>query len=192
MYISSVGLEWHPREPKTQTRVPIMTENIPFTIRNEPWCPVRVKEASGSSHHRPIPETWKRFSTHYPAQSLVLRPVLWLAAVYSDWVRMHIWPATFVSVWQHVRLCEQTSLRYCLPVAGTESSQRNKTTTGLQASQRPVSWRPATVKWRQFSQSNRHSTVGTRQIEYREALPSSVNVQSYLTSSLADDDNASW
>ena len=57
------------------------------------------------------------------------------------------------------------------------------------AVQRPVSWRPTTVRWRQ---SNRHSTIGTRQTEYHEALPSSVNVQSHLTSSFADDDNASW
>ena len=51
----------------------------------------------------------------------------------------------------------------------------------------PVSWRPTTVKWRQFSQSNRHSKardtpalrhsiIGTRQTEYHEALPSSANV----------------
>ena len=56
----------------------------------------------------------------------------------------------------------------------------------------PVSWRPTTVKWRQFSQSNRHFTIGTRQTECHEALPSSANVQSHLTSSLADDGNASW
>ena len=56
----------------------------------------------------------------------------------------------------------------------------------------PVSWRSTTVKWRQFSQSNRHSTIGTRQSEYHEALPSSANVQSHLTSSFADDGNASW
>ena len=40
----------------------------------------------------------------------------------------------------------------------------------------PVLWRPATVKWRQSSQSNRHSTIGTRQTEYHEVLPSSANV----------------
>ena len=56
----------------------------------------------------------------------------------------------------------------------------------------PVSWRPTTVKWRQSSQSNRHSTIGTRQTECHEALPSSANVQSHLTSSFADDGNASW
>ena len=55
----------------------------------------------------------------------------------------------------------------------------------------PVSWRPTTVKCRQFSQSNRHSTIGTRQTEYHEALPSSVNVQSHLTSSFVDDGHAS-
>ena len=58
--------------------------------------------------------------------------------------------------------------------------------------QGPVSWRPTTVKWRQFSQSNRHSTIGTRQTEYHEALPSSANMQSPLTSSFAVDGNASW
>ena len=55
----------------------------------------------------------------------------------------------------------------------------------------PVAWRPTTVKWRQSLQSNRHSTVGTRQTEYHEALPSTANVQSHLTS-FADDGNASW
>ena len=37
-----------------------------------------------------------------------------------------------------------------------------------------------------------HSTIGTRQTEYREALPSSASVQSRLTSSFTDDGNASW
>ena len=41
------------------------------------------------------------------------------------------------------------------------------------------------------SQSNRHSTIGTRQTDYHEALPSSANVQSHLTSSFANDGNAS-
>ena len=50
----------------------------------------------------------------------------------------------------------------------------------------PVTWRPTTV-----SLSNRHSTIGTRQAEYHEALPSSANVQSHFTSSFADDGNAS-
>ena len=58
--------------------------------------------------------------------------------------------------------------------------------------QGPASWRPTTVKWRQFSQSNRHYTIGTRQTKYHEVLPSSANVQSHLTSSFADDGNASW
>ena len=56
----------------------------------------------------------------------------------------------------------------------------------------PVSWRPTTVKWWQSSQSNRHSTIGTPQTQYHEELPSSANVQSHLTSSFADDGNASW
>ena len=38
--------------------------------------------------------------------------------------------------------------------------------------QGPVSRRPTTVKWWQFFQSIRHSTTGTRQTEYHEALPS--------------------
>ena len=46
--------------------------------------------------------------------------------------------------------------------------------------QGPVSWRPMIVKWRQFSQSNRHSTMDTRQTEYHEALPSSANVLSLV------------
>ena len=54
----------------------------------------------------------------------------------------------------------------------------------------PVSWRPTTVKWRQFSQSNRHSTIITRQTEYHKALPSSAKVQSHLSSLFTDDGKA--
>ena len=36
--------------------------------------------------------------------------------------------------------------------------------------QGPVSWRLTTVKWQQFSQFNRHSTIGTQQTEYHEAV----------------------
>ena len=56
----------------------------------------------------------------------------------------------------------------------------------------PVSWRLTTIKWRQSSQSNRYFTIATRQTNYHEALPLSVNVQSHLTSLFADDGNASW
>ena len=56
----------------------------------------------------------------------------------------------------------------------------------------PVSWRSMAFKWWQFSQSNRHSTIPTRQTEYREVLPSSAYMQSHLTSSFADIVNASW
>ena len=58
--------------------------------------------------------------------------------------------------------------------------------TNVRGDQGQVSWRPTTVKRRQFSQS----TVGTGQTEYHEALPSSANVQSHLTSSFVDDGNA--
>ena len=51
----------------------------------------------------------------------------------------------------------------------------------------PVSWRPTTVKWRQFSQSNRHSPIGTRQTEYHEALPSSSNDEVRCDCTFADD-----
>ena len=30
-----------------------------------------------------------------------------LVSVYCDWVRWKIWPATSISVWQHVKLSEQ-------------------------------------------------------------------------------------
>ena len=56
---------------------------------------------------------------------------------------------------------------------------------------RPVSWRPTTVKWRQSSQSNRHSTIGTRQIEYHEVLPSSANDKMRCDCTFTDDGNAS-
>ena len=58
--------------------------------------------------------------------------------------------------------------------------------------QRPVSWRPTSVKCRQSSQSNRHSTVSTRQTERHEALPSSVNDEVRCDGTFADDGNASW
>ena len=58
--------------------------------------------------------------------------------------------------------------------------------------QGPVSWRPTTVKWRQFSQFNRHSTIGTRQTEYHEALPSSANDEVRCDCTFADDGNAPW
>ena len=41
--------------------------------------------------------------------------------------------------------------------------------------QGPVSWRPTTVYWRLFSQSNCYSTIDTRQTEYHETLLSLVN-----------------
>ena len=48
------------------------------------------------------------------------------------------------------------------------------------------------VKWRQSSQSNHHSTIGTRQTEYHEALWPSANVQSHLSSLFANNGNTSW
>ena len=60
------------------------------------------------------------------------------------------------------------------------------------SNQGPVSWRPTTIKRQQFSQSNRHSTIGTRQIEYHEALPSLVNYEVRCDCMFADDGNASW
>ena len=56
----------------------------------------------------------------------------------------------------------------------------------------PVSWRPMTVKWQQFSQSNCHSTISTRQTEYHEALPSLANEEGRCDCTFADDGNASW
>ena len=56
----------------------------------------------------------------------------------------------------------------------------------------PVSWRPTTVKWRQSSQSNRQSTIGTQQTEYHEALPSSANDEVKCDCTFADDGNVSW
>ena len=58
--------------------------------------------------------------------------------------------------------------------------------------QGPVSRRPTTIKWWQSSQSNRHSTIGTRQTEYHEALPSSANDEIRCDCMFADDGNASW
>ena len=49
-------------------------------------------------------------------------------------------------------------------------------------------WRP----WQQSSQSSCHSTIGTRQTEYHEALPSSVNDEVRCDRTFADDGNTSW
>ena len=57
--------------------------------------------------------------------------------------------------------------------------------------QEPLSWRPTTVKWRQFSQSNRHSTIGTRQTESHEASPSSANDEMRCDCTFTYDGNAS-
>ena len=56
----------------------------------------------------------------------------------------------------------------------------------------PAWWRPTTVKWRQSSLSSRHSTIGTRQTEYHEALPSSANDEVRCDCTFADNGNVSW
>ena len=56
----------------------------------------------------------------------------------------------------------------------------------------PVSWRPTTIRGPQSSQSNRHSTSGTQQTEYHEALPSSANDEVRCDCTFANDGNASW
>ena len=56
-----------------------------------------------------------------------------------------------------------------------ESLRKSCSCTPAMTNLGPVSWRSTTVKWRQFSPSNRHSSIGTRQTEYHEALPLSAN-----------------
>ena len=56
----------------------------------------------------------------------------------------------------------------------------------------PISWKLTTVKWRQSSQSNRHSTIGARQTECHEALTSSANDEVRCDCTFTDDANASW
>ena len=56
----------------------------------------------------------------------------------------------------------------------------------------PVSWSSTTVKWWQFSQSNRQSTIGTQQTECHEALPLSANDEVRCDCTFTDDGNASW
>ena len=58
--------------------------------------------------------------------------------------------------------------------------------------QGPVPWRLMTVKWWQLSQSNCHSTIGTRQTEYHGALPSSANDEMRCDCTFANGGNASW
>ena len=55
-----------------------------------------------------------------------------------------------------------------------------------------VPWRLMFVKWRQSSQSNRHSTTGTRQTKYHEALPSSANDELRCDCTFANFGHASW
>ena len=118
----------------------------------------------------------------------VYRLNVWCIPIFMTWLNEEISSCT---VYVHLAsYCPSTASLYRLISAETctvfLASYKILTFLG------PVSWRSTTVKWRQFSQSNRHSTIGARQTEYHDALPSSVNVQSHLTSSLKDDDNASW
>ena len=48
------------------------------------------------------------------------------------------------------------------------------------------------IKWRQLSQSKRHPTIGIRQTEYHEALPSSANDEVRCDCTFADGGNDSW
>ena len=75
---------------------------------------------------------------------------------------------------------------------GSTPAHRNISGPDLLGPLGPVSWRPTTVKWRQSPQSNRHSTIGSRQTEYHEALPSSANDEVRCDCTFADDGNASW
>ena len=97
-----------------------------------------------------------------------------------------LWLSRYATLGYGVRILCCGVMRHMIQAETTIVCEHNP----LQG-QGPVSWRPTTVKWRQFPQSNRHSTIGTRQTEHHEALPSSVNVQSHLTSSFADEGNAS-
>ena len=56
----------------------------------------------------------------------------------------------------------------------------------------PVSWRLMTAKWWRFSQSSCHSTIGTWQTEYHEALPLLVNDEVRCDCTFANDGSASW
>ena len=45
-------------------------------------------------------------------------------SVYCDWVRWKVWSATSISVWQHIKLCEQIRPWDTPHVAGTLSNQQ--------------------------------------------------------------------
>ena len=95
----------------------------------------------------------------------------------------------------HHRILQHTPATVCNDFVDTDvlsiwlKGLVDKVSARSAGDQGPVSWRPTTIKWRQSSQSNRHSTISTRQTEYHEALPSSTNMQSHLTSLFADDGN---
>ena len=74
----------------------------------------------------------------------------------------------------------------------TEPNSKSGWQTARLLAQGPVSCRPTTLQWRQFSQSNRHSIIGTWQTEYHEALPSLANDEVRCDCTFADDGNASW
>ena len=67
--------------------------------------------ATGFFRGRVIPVTQKLALQWLPCQAPgVIGSVLALVgpvSVYCDWVRWKVWPATSISVWQHVKLSEQ-------------------------------------------------------------------------------------
>ena len=92
------------------------------------------------------PKNWH--SSDYPCQAPgVIGSVLGLigpVSVYCDWLRWKVWPATSVSVWQHVKLPEQVrpwdTLAYCWDI----KQPTNKQTLSIQ--QTTKSFR-LTSKW---------------------------------------------
>ena len=96
------------------------------------------------------------------------------------------WQAGYTPAWTDSITCSTRSSLSLSLGCPADCTDRYLSDLGL------VSWRPTTVKWRQSSQSNRHSTIGTPQTEYREALPSSANDQVKCDCTFAYDGNVSW
>ena len=127
------------------------------------WYLVRLSQGHWAEVFTPVLLRWL-FSLQWP----VLRRKMIVC-----WCRGSWWSASWFGLYPPILQCKMAF--FLLWIRVLTSGGRIIVVSVVVVVQGPVSWRPTTVKWRQFSQSNRHSTIGTWQTEYHEALPSSAN-----------------
>ena len=158
------------QEKKTQIGTKIPAQNKPTSTNqsktNKPESTKKEREKSGESRNDSSGDLFS----------------IWLFLVSK--VKRHFSAYLWKHCWEVMHLMKMWS-----KVSKSESRLSSKLTmSGLG----PVSWRPMTVKWWQFSQSNRHSTIGAWQTEYNEALQLSANDEVSCDCTFADVGNASW